>query len=148
LDEPGSKIVPDTRRPVVARLVVHTAQFQRRHALREIPAVRIPDSLSAIAEIVPLPCGTGALSSLRDANLFIDPRIVSGPKIRKHAAALATGNLELVVAGALPFALEIRRANPAMRMVPTCPGMISNGFAKTLDHPGGNVTGLKNCRPA
>jgi ABC transporter substrate binding protein len=83
-----------------------------------------------------------------DANLFIDPRIVSGPEMRKHATELATGNLELVVAGALPFALEIRRANPAMRMViATCPGMISNGFAKTLHRPGGNVTGIEELPP-
>jgi len=79
-----------------------------------------------------------------DADLFLDSRIVSGPEMRKHATELATGNLELVVAGALPFALEIRRANPAMRMViATCPGMISNGFAKTLERPGGNVTGIE-----
>ena len=79
-----------------------------------------------------------------DADLFLDSRIVSGPEMRKHATELATGNLELVVAGALPFALEIRRANPAMRMViATCPGMISNRFAKTLERPGGNVTGIE-----
>jgi len=81
-------------------------------------------------------------------NLFLDARLVSGPETRKHATELATGDIELVVAGALPFALEIRRANPAMRMViATCPGMISNGFAKTLDRPGGNVTGMDELPP-
>jgi hypothetical protein len=42
-------------------------------------------------------------------------------------------DLQLVVAGALPFALAIRKANPAMPMViATCPGMVSNGFTKAL----------------
>jgi putative ABC transport system substrate-binding protein len=81
-------------------------------------------------------------------NLLLDVRLVSGPETRKQATELATGDLELVVAGALPYALEIRRANPAMRMViATCPGMISNGFAKTLEHPGGNVTGMDELPP-
>jgi putative ABC transport system substrate-binding protein len=35
-----------------------------------------------------------------------------------------------------------------MRMViATCPGMISNGFAKTLERPGGNVTGMEELPP-
>ena len=47
-----------------------------------------------------------------------------------------------------PQALEIRKANPAMPMViATCPGMISNGFAQSLDHPGGNVTGMDELPP-
>ena len=29
----------------------------------------------------------------------------------------------------------------------TCPGMISNGFAKSLEHPGGNVTGMDELPP-
>ena len=27
-------------------------------------------------------------------------------------------------------------------VIATCPGMVSNGFAKSLEHPGGNVTGM------
>jgi putative ABC transport system substrate-binding protein len=89
-----------------------------------------------------------ALGYVEGRNLFLDARIVSGPETRKHATELATGDFELVVAGALPYALEIRRANPAMRMViATCPGMISNGFAKTLERPGGNVTGMDELPP-
>lgn len=89
-----------------------------------------------------------ALGYTEGENLFLDARIVSGPEMRTHATELAMSNLELVVAGALPYALEIRRANPAMRMViATCPGMISNGFAKTLDRPGGTVTGMDELPP-
>ena len=59
------------------------------------------------------------------------------------AAELAQMNLSLVVAASLPLALGIRKNNPNMPMVlATCPGMVSNGFAKSLQHPGGIYTGL------
>jgi putative ABC transport system substrate-binding protein len=59
------------------------------------------------------------------------------------AAELARMNLTLIVAGSLPIAMEIRKNNPNMPMVlATCPGMVSNGFAKTLEHPGGIYTGI------
>jgi putative tryptophan/tyrosine transport system substrate-binding protein len=89
-----------------------------------------------------------ALGHVEGQNLFLDLRFVSGADFLKQTAEIATSNLELVVAGALPFAVEIRRANPAMPMVvATCPGMVSNGFAKTLEHPGGNVTGIDELPP-
>ena len=56
---------------------------------------------------------------------------------------LAALHLDLVVAASLPIALEVRKAMPDVPMViATCPGMVSNGFARSLEHPGGNVTGL------
>ena len=59
------------------------------------------------------------------------------------AAELAKMDLSLIVVAALPFALEVRKNNPHMPMViATCPGMVSNGFAETLDRPGGIYTGL------
>src|SRR5436190_4773956 len=65
-----------------------------------------------------------------------------------HAAELAQMNLDLIVAAALPQALEMRKANPAMPMViATCPGMVSNGFAKTLKRPGGIYTGIDELPP-
>ena len=64
------------------------------------------------------------------------------------AAELAQMDLALVVAGALPFALEVRKANPSMPMViATCPGMVSNGFAQTLERPGGIYTGIDELPP-
>jgi putative ABC transport system substrate-binding protein len=94
---------------------------------------------------------TNALKGLGYADerdLVVETRIASGPDTAKYATELATSDLELVVAAALPQALEIRRANPAMAMViATCPGMISNGFAKSLEHPGGNVTGMDELPP-
>jgi putative ABC transport system substrate-binding protein len=93
--------------------------------------------------------GLRSLGYIEGQNLFLDARtFIFGPDIAKHAAELAKSDLELVVAGALPFALAVRQANPAMAMViATCPGMISNGFAKTLEHPGGNVTGIDELPP-
>lgn len=62
---------------------------------------------------------------------------------QEMAAELAHMDLLLTVAASLPFALEIRDINPAMPMVlVTCPGMVTNGFARTLQHPGGIYTGL------
>ena len=94
---------------------------------------------------------TDALKELgyRDErDLVVETRIAAVPDTAKHATDLATSDLELVVAAALPQALEIRRANPAMPMViATCPGMISNGFAKSLEHPGGIVTGMDELPP-
>lgn len=59
------------------------------------------------------------------------------------AAELAQMDLSLVVVAALPFALEVRKNNPKMPMViATCPGMVSNGFAESLEHPGGIYTGM------
>ena len=59
------------------------------------------------------------------------------------AAELAKMDLSLIVVAALPFALEVRKNNPKMPMVvATCPGMVSNGFAESLEHPGGIYTGM------
>jgi putative tryptophan/tyrosine transport system substrate-binding protein len=59
------------------------------------------------------------------------------------AKELAQMNLSLIVAGSLPIALDIRKNNPKMPMVlATCPGMVSNGFAQSLEHPGGIYTGM------
>lgn len=64
------------------------------------------------------------------------------------AAELAKMDLSLIVAGALPFALLIRKNNPKIPMViGTCPGMVSNGFAESLEHPGGIYTGMDELPP-
>ncbi len=77
-------------------------------------------------------------------NIFIERRF-SRPNTSDTtmAAELAHMDLALIVVAALPFALEIRKVNTAMPMViATCPGMVSNGFAQSLDHPGGIYTGM------
>lgn len=64
------------------------------------------------------------------------------------AAELAKMDLDLIVAASLAQALELRKNNPEMPMViGTCPGMVSNGFAKTLKRPGGHYTGMDELPP-
>jgi putative ABC transport system substrate-binding protein len=84
------------------------------------------------------------------ADIVIETRLTrpNTSDLPRLAAELAHMDLQLIVAGALPFALEVRTANPAMPMViATCPGMISNGFAESLEHPGRNVTGIDELPP-
>jgi len=83
-------------------------------------------------------------------NLVVETRITRAntPDAATHAAEFAHMDLDLVVAGSLPPALEIRKAAPALAMViATCPGIVSNGFAASLDHPGGHVTGIDELPP-
>jgi len=105
----------------------------------------------------------GDFSSLRDAfmselraqgfvdgeTVHIERRLVKdlaeGPAMAKELAHLP---VDFIVATNLPFALMIRKENPDMPMViTTCPGMISNGFARSFEHPGGIYTGLDELPP-
>ena len=82
------------------------------------------------------------LGFIEGQNLVIEARSPSG------AADLARMDLELVVVQNLPAALAARAANPAMPLViVTGPGLVSNGFAKTMEHPGGNATGIDELPP-
>ena len=66
----------------------------------------------------------------------------------RYAAELAAMDLELIVAQALPYALLIRAANPAMPMViGTGAGLVCNGFGKNMEWPGGNATGMEELPP-
>jgi putative tryptophan/tyrosine transport system substrate-binding protein len=83
-------------------------------------------------------------------NLVIEKRISRNntTDLAGQAAELARMDLDLVLAAALPQALEMRKANPSMPMViATCPGMVSNGFARTLKRPGGIYTGMDELPP-
>jgi putative ABC transport system substrate-binding protein len=90
------------------------------------------------------------LGYVNGGNLVIETR-VSRPNtsdLSAYAAELAHMDLELITVASLPGALEVHKANPAMPMViATCPGMISNGFASSLEHPGGNSTGIEELPP-
>jgi putative ABC transport system substrate-binding protein len=82
-------------------------------------------------------------------NLAIEMRsTISPPPGTDPAAELARMNVELIVAHSLPGALATRTANPAMPMVVvTTPGFVANGFATTLERPGGKVTGIDELPP-
>jgi putative ABC transport system substrate-binding protein len=86
-----------------------------------------------------------ALGYVEGQNLFIEAR---EPASSDATAELARMDLKLVVVQALTHALAARAANPAMPLViVTTPGMVSNGFAKTMEHPGGNATGIDELPP-
>ena len=90
------------------------------------------------------------LGYVEGENIVIEKRILSpdSPDLAAPAAELTHMNLDLIVAGWLGAALEVRKNNPAMPMViATCPGMVSNGFAKSLRRPGGIYTGLDELPP-
>ena len=86
-----------------------------------------------------------------DGKSFVIEKRISrpnSPDLAVQAAELAQMDLDLIVAAALPQALEVRKNNPAMPMViATCPGMVSNGFAHTLKRPGGIYTGMDELPP-
>ena len=72
----------------------------------------------------------------------------SSPDLAAMVAAVAALELDLVVAASLPVALEVHKQMPGAPMViATCPGMVSNGFAESLERPGRNVTGLDELPP-
>jgi putative tryptophan/tyrosine transport system substrate-binding protein len=90
------------------------------------------------------------LGYVEGENIVIEKRISrpNSSDLATQASELARMDLDLIVAGALPQALEVRKNNPAMPMViATCPGMVSNGFAKSLKHPGGIYTGIDELPP-
>src|SRR5215212_1876035 len=83
-------------------------------------------------------------------NIHIEMRVgrINTNDTAAHAAELGAMDLDFVVAAALPQALAMRQANPKMPMVIiTCPGMVSNGFAESLERPGSIYTGLDELPP-
>lgn len=68
--------------------------------------------------------------------------------LERQAAELAAMDLDLIVAAALPQALAVRAANRNMPMVVgTAPGLVANGFAQSMEKPGGVVTGMDELVP-
>jgi putative ABC transport system substrate-binding protein len=89
-----------------------------------------------------------ALGWVEGQNLYIEARGPREGATAASAADLARMDLELLVVQSLAGALVARAANPAMPLViVTTPGMVSNGFAKTMEHPGGNATGIDELPP-
>ena len=88
------------------------------------------------------------LGYVEGQNLVIEAREALRASPGTNAADLARMDLELVVVHTLPLALAARAANPAMPLIiVTTPGLISNGFAKTSERPGGNATGIDELPP-
>jgi putative ABC transport system substrate-binding protein len=91
-----------------------------------------------------------ALGYSMGKNVHVEKRVarINTGDTAVHAAELGAMDLDFVVVAALPQALAMRQANPKMPMVIiTCPGMVSNGFAESLERPGGIYTGLDELPP-
>jgi len=117
------------------------AQHSRQPRVRRIGFLcgAVPTLITAFEEEM------RRLGYVEGENIRIEKRISrpNSSDLVAQAAELARMDLDLIVAAALPQALEVRKNNPNMPMViATCPGMVSNGFAKTLKRPGGIYTGI------
>ena len=143
-----------SRRWFVSRLILSactlaptsSAQRSRQRRLRQIGffSGNAPMLINAFEEEM------RRLGYVEGENIVVEKRISRSntSDMVTQAAELSRMNLDLIVAAALPWALEVRKNNPAMPMViATCPGMVSNGFAKSLKRPGGIYTGIDELPP-
>jgi putative ABC transport system substrate-binding protein len=139
--------MPCSRRIFVGALVAGATSLMARgdNAADEARARRI----GYVGRVDPPDLMNAFLEELRKEG-FADGENIVVEKGREpdRLKAMARMDLEFIVAGALPIALDVRRENPRMPMViATCPGMVSNGFARSLEHPGGIYTGLDELPP-
>lgn len=143
-----------SRRTFLAGIAQFTAalpliDWSRDFAQRRVPRIGFmsgaePSLISSFDDEM------GKLGYVPGKNLHIELRIAK-PNTNEtavHAAELGAMDLDFVVVAALPQALALRQASPKMPMVIiTCPGMVSNGFAKTMERPGGIYTGMDELPP-
>jgi putative tryptophan/tyrosine transport system substrate-binding protein len=143
-----------TRRTVLAKMARFTAalpliDWSRAMAQQRVPRIGLmggaePSLISSFEDEL------RKLGYVPGENIHIEIRIgrMYTTDTAAHAAELGAMNLDFVVVAALPQALALRQANPKMPMVIiTCPGMVSNGFAESLERPGGIYTGMDELPP-
>jgi putative ABC transport system substrate-binding protein len=89
------------------------------------------------------------LGYIEGQNLILDIRQSRSSDDASHQIIeMAATSPDVVVAAALPQALMVRSLAPSLPMVvATAAGLVSNGFAQSLEHPGGNVTGMDELPP-
>ena len=90
------------------------------------------------------------LGYVNGRNVHLETRLArpNTSDTQAHVAELTSLGLDFIIVAALPQALAVRAANPALSMVIiTCPGMVENGFAQSLEKPGGIYTGLDELPP-
>lgn len=128
---------------VAASGCAHTAEPPRTPRIGFIIG-DVPDLIAAFDEEIV------RLGYVEGRNIHIERRYprANSSEAQSFSAELAAADLDLVVASALPFALLVRDANPNMPMVIAFgPGLLSNGFAETMERPGGIVTGVDELPP-
>lgn len=147
----GIKVLAQlTRRSFVRGAFLATAGIAiTASCAHEIPTARVPRIGFLIGPFPTMDAAFRAeLARLRyveGQNLVIETAAsgAGGDTLEARVVALSALKLDLVVAASFPAALEVRRVMPSMPMVvATAPGLVSNGFAQSLERPGGNVTGM------
>ena len=122
----------------------HRVQPRRIRRVGLINSTSFPEMVAAFRNTL------RDLGHIEGENLVLEIRL-SRPNtadLAEFVNEFALLDLDVVVAASLPVALEVRKVMPATPMViATCPGMVSNGFAQSLERPGGNVTGLDELPP-
>ena len=105
----------------------HPASGSRVHRIGFLTGAQYPHTIAAFRDEL------RNLGYVEGENLILEMRLSnSAADTRAQAEEVARMDVELVVAAALPTALEVRRANPDMQMViATCPGMVSNPWLCT-----------------
>ena len=143
-----------TRRTFLSDIARFTAalpliEWSRRMAQQRVPRIGFmsgaePSLISSFEDEM------HKLGYSQGKNIHIEMRVarVNTSDTAAHAAELGAMDLDFVVAAALPQALAMRQANSRMPMVIiTCPGMVGNGFAESLERPGGIYTGMDELPP-
>ena len=89
------------------------------------------------------------LGYIEGKNLVLEERVSRAPGDgQRQARELAAMNLDVIVAAALSIALELKALGTSTPVVvATTPGFVANGLAQTLQHPGGNFTGIDELPP-
>lgn len=77
-------------------------------------------------------------------NLLLESRVSRGSgDLKRQARELAAVNLDVIVAAALPQALELKAVGTSTPVVVvTAPGFVANGLTRSLQRPSGNFTGI------
>ena len=89
--------------------------------------------------------GMRELGYVDGKNFVIEWRFADGNynRLPELAAELARLNVDVLVAGGTPGNRALQQATSTIPIVnPTMSDPVGNGFAKSLAHPGGNITGL------
>ena len=113
----------------------------RRTWQRERPASLEADAFGEFVQ------GMRDLGYVEGKNLLIEFRWAEGKyeRLPALAAELAHLKMDVIVAAGAQDIDAARRATSTIPIVmATSPDPVVSGFAKTLAHPGGNITGLTN----
>jgi putative ABC transport system substrate-binding protein len=89
--------------------------------------------------------GMRELGYVEGKNLVIEWRFADGNynRLPDLAVELSRLNVDVLVGGGTPANRALQQASPTIPIVnPTMSDPVGNGFAKSLAHPGGNITGL------